>query len=217
MTLAAIAARTALPPATVHRMLAQLVEWGGVEHLAHGRYRLGTRIWRLGIGAHQVSQLREIGHPHLVALHVATGGTVYMGVLDGHDALFTDRITRVRANEGSARPARRLPLYASGGGRVLLAYSQQVLGEIRASAPPEVALLLEGIGPQLDHIRRAGACIVLNDGWPGRSSVSAPIFAADGGIVASVTVAFPPSRIAQPESIVPTVIAAARGISLELA
>src|SRR5690606_22559789 len=70
MTVAGICERTGLPPATVHRMLAALVEWEGVERLARGRYRLGARIWRLGIGAPQVRRLRELAQPYLVDLHL---------------------------------------------------------------------------------------------------------------------------------------------------
>ena len=49
-TIGSLCAATGLPPATVHRMLASLVEWGAVERAARGKYRLGMRLWRLGWG-----------------------------------------------------------------------------------------------------------------------------------------------------------------------
>ena len=61
---------------------------------------------------------------------MATRGTVYLGVRDGTDGLFADRITRVKATEGSARATRRLPLHRTGGGRVLLAYSPDAWNEL---------------------------------------------------------------------------------------
>ncbi|GAA3666747.1 IclR family transcriptional regulator [Arthrobacter ginkgonis] len=219
MTVAGICEETGLPPATVHRMLAALVSWEGVERLSHGRYRLGMRIWRLGIGAPQVRRLRELAQPYLVDLHVATRGTVYLGVRDGTDGLFADRITRVKATEGSARATRRLPLHRTGGGRVLLAYSPDAWNELCRMGERDAGLagLLPTLRADLAEIRHTGAAVSRDDGLPGRTSVAAPVFGDDGGIVASVAVAFPDSRIPVPQTILPRVVAAARGISADLA
>lgn len=134
MTVAGICEETGLPPATVHRMLAALVEWEGVERLARGRYRLGARIWRLGISAPQVRRLRELAQPYLVDLHMATRGTVYLGVRDGPDAVFGDRITRVKPTVASSKVTRRMPLQSTAGGRVLLAYSEDAWQQLQADA-----------------------------------------------------------------------------------
>lgn len=139
MTVAGICEETGLPPATVHRMLAALVEWEGVERLARGRYRLGARIWRLGISAPQVRRLRELAQPYLVDLHMATRGTVYLGVRDGPDAVFGDRITRVKPTVASSKVTRRMPLQSTAGGRVLLAYSEDAWQQLQADAVDAVA------------------------------------------------------------------------------
>ena len=219
LSVAAICERTRLPPATVHRMLATLVKWEGVERLSHGRYRLGSRIWRLGIGAPQVRRLRELAQPYLVNLHVATRGTVYLGVRDGRDGIFSDRITRVKATPNSTRATRRLPLHRTGGGRVLLAHSPEAWEALcrDAELDPLLAGVLPQLRTQLDEIRRSGVGISRDDGLPGRSSVAAPILGPDGEIVASITVAFPESRIPNPHDIVPRVRATARAISHDLA
>ncbi|RZI93028.1 MAG: IclR family transcriptional regulator [Microbacterium sp.] len=218
MSVTGICERTGLPPATVHRMLTALVEWGGVERVERGRYRLGTRIWRLGIGAPQVRRLRELAQPYLVDLHMVTRGTVYLGVRDGTDAIFADRITRVRPTAGSARATRRMPLQSTGGGRVLLAYSDDAWAQVQGDAA-----LSETLGPVLDALRRelaeirtAGVGISRNDGLPGRTTVAAPVFGEEGLIVASVAVSFPETRIADPRTIVPRVLSTARAISADL-
>ena len=134
MTVSGICEQTGLPPATVHRMLAALVEWEGVERLARGRYRLGARIWRLGVSAPAVRRLRELAQPYLVNLHMATRGTVYLGVRDGMDAVFGDRITRVKPTAASSFVTRRMPLQSTAGGRVLLAYSEDAWQQLRRNA-----------------------------------------------------------------------------------
>ena len=72
-TIGSLCAKTDLPPATVHRMLANLTEWGAVERTSRGRYRLGMRLWRLGWGVPSARNLKDIARPYLVDLHGATG------------------------------------------------------------------------------------------------------------------------------------------------
>ncbi|MDN3905560.1 IclR family transcriptional regulator [Arthrobacter sp. YD2] len=235
MTVAGICERTGLPPATVHRMLAALVEWEGVERLARGRYRLGARIWRLGVSAPQVRRLRELAQPYLVNLHMATRGTVYLGVRDGQDAVFGDRITRVKPTAASSFVTRRMPLQSTAGGRVLLAYSEDAWAQVRKDAALEaedssgaayddgasaagaaVPYGLAALERELAEIRRQGYGVMLNDGLPGRTSVAAPVFGELGTVVASLTVSFPETRIPEPRTILPQVLGTARAISGDL-
>lgn len=224
MTVAGICEQTGLPPATVHRMLAALVEWEGVERLARGRYRLGSRIWRLGISAPQIRRLRELAQPYLVDLHVATRGTVYLGVRDGPDAVFGDRITRVKPTAASSFVTRRMPLQSTAGGRVLLAYSEnaweRLVEEVEetqeSGGAPKRAAVLAALGEELATIRANGYGVSRNDGLRGRTSVAAPVFGEHGTVVASLTVSFPETRIPDPRTIVPNVLAAARGIGNDL-
>lgn len=214
-----ICARTNLPPATVHRLLASLVEWGAVERQAHGRYRLGARIWRLGAAAPEVKRLRDRAQPYLVDLHLRTRGTVYLGMRDGDAGLFSDRITRVKSSQESAHATRRLPLHRTGGGRVLLAYSSDAWTALtsQAASDPGLTASLTKLRAQIQEIRSFGVAVSFDDGLPGRTSVGAPLFGADGDIVASIAVAFPCTRIEDPWSIVPVVKSTARAVSSDLA
>lgn len=238
MTVAGICEQTGLPPATVHRMLSALVEWEGVERLARGRYRLGARIWRLGVSAPQVRRLRELAQPYLVNLHMATRGTVYLGVRDGQDAVFGDRITRVKSTAASSFVTRRMPLQSTAGGRVLLAYSPdawenlqrdvEILREVGFSAAndeeldsdavvSEQPLNLTALARELAVIRAQGYAVTSNDGLSGRTSVAAPVFGEMGALVASLTVSFPETRIPDPRTILPHVLSVAKAISGDLA
>ena len=231
MTVAGICERTGLPPATVHRMLAALVEWEGVERLARGRYRLGARIWRLGVSAPQIRRLRELAQPYLVNLHMATRGTVYLGVRDGQDAVFGDRITRVKPTAASSFVTRRMPLQSTAGGRVLLAYSEDAWRQVQKEAALEAESgdgscpgngearypgSLAALDRELVAIRTQGYGVMRDDGLPGRTSVAAPVFGELGTAVASLTVSFPETRIPEPRTILPHVLGTARAISADL-
>ncbi len=62
LTLTELAARTGLPKPTAHRLLGELVRWGGVERTANG-YRLSMRLFVLGQRAPRPRGLREAALP----------------------------------------------------------------------------------------------------------------------------------------------------------
>lgn len=93
-----IVARTHLPKATVHRTVGLLVEFGWLERLGD-RFRLGTRLFEMGGRVATTSRLREVAIPFLEDLYEATHEIVNLGVLDGTEVIYIEKI-------GSHRPAR---------------------------------------------------------------------------------------------------------------
>ena len=91
-TVSGICRATGLPPATVHRILASLVEWGAVDRIDRGRYQLGERIWRLGHWVPDIRQLRDVARPHLVDLHDELRLPTVMAGLDSERVFAIDRI-----------------------------------------------------------------------------------------------------------------------------
>jgi DNA-binding IclR family transcriptional regulator len=82
-----IAERTGLPIATAWRMVRELVEWGGVEQQADGRYRLATRVWAIGSSAPCVRRIQHDTSRHLRELVRETGRSAHLCVLDQGSAL----------------------------------------------------------------------------------------------------------------------------------
>src|SRR6476661_9306372 len=58
-SLSSMARRAGLPVATAHRLAGELVAWGGLEK-ANGEYRVGQRIWRLGLLAPAQQNIAEV-------------------------------------------------------------------------------------------------------------------------------------------------------------
>jgi len=217
MSVSAIVQETGLPAATVHRLLASLVEWGAVEHFSHGRYRLGARIWNLGVGAPQIRLLREIAQPYLVDLHVRTRGTVYLAIREGGESVIADRITTVRRTAATKRITRRRPLHETGAGRVILAFSPDAWQDMldRVADDPTMTEPLRQLERLLASIRDDRVAISLNDGIQGRHSVAAPIFGLERLVLGSIAVAFPDERISNPATIASAVVETAETISRE--
>lgn len=220
VTVAGVCKATGLPPATVHRILASLTEWGAVERSSYGRYRLGTRLWKLVAGTPRWLRMRELAQPHLVDLHLATRATTYLVVPDGIDGVHTDRITRVRVTRPGIIPAiRRVPLHRTGAGRVLLAYSSSTRSALlrRAENDPVLADGVPILQEQLKQIRSSGYAVSHQDGAADRITVAAPVFDNQYRILASVVAAFPDTRISDPAPVVPRVVESARRLTADLA
>ncbi len=140
-TLGEIVAATGLPPATAHRLVAELVAWGALERPARGRYRIGIRLWQLGSLAPVARDLRDAALPFLQDLGAVTGQVVHLVVLDGYEALFLERLPGHAEVRVRSRVGRRLPLHASGPGKVLLAHaSPGFVEEVVARGLPRMAV-----------------------------------------------------------------------------
>ena len=94
---------------------------------------IGRRIWDLGLLAPVQTGLRDVAAPFLQDLYGATMATVHLAVRDGTLALYLDRLSGHGSVPVVSKVGARLPLHATGVGKVLLAYApaevrQAVLG-----------------------------------------------------------------------------------------
>ena len=129
-TLTEIAAAADLPLSTTHRLVAELVAWQGLTRGADGSYEIGRRIWDLGALAAVSRELREAALPFMQDLAADHRRERARRGAGRHKALYIDRIAGQRAVPVVSKPAARLPLHATGVGKVLLAYADpEVLRE----------------------------------------------------------------------------------------
>ncbi len=200
-TLAEIVATTGLPPTTAHRYLADLVSWGGLNRTGRGTYTVGRRLWQLGALAPRERQLRDVALPVLEDLFETTHEVVHLVVLDGDRALYVEKLTpRKRAGaEVTSQVGYRLPLHATGPGKVLLAYGPSELREsVLAGDLPRLASGTitdpQLLRRSLAEIRSTGYVISRDETTEGNASAAAPVFGATGDVVASISVVVPSSH-----------------------
>ena len=118
-TLGAICEATGLPSATTHRLVNELVTWGALERVGRGRYRVGLRLWQLGSLAPSARTLRDVALAFLHDLLEVTHEVVHLVVRDGDKALYLERLMARPEVHVRSRVARRLPLHATGPGKIL--------------------------------------------------------------------------------------------------
>lgn len=218
--LAEIAARADLPESTAHRLIARLVEWGGLERVPGG-YRLGLKLWRLGTRQPTTRALRQVALPYLEDLLELTRQNVQLAVRDGLAALYLERLMARDSVVVLADIGRRLPLHATGVGLVLLAFGGPgLLSEVLAAEPrrylPATTATAAALTPRLAAIRREGIVRTRDEMTPGSASIAAPLRDGTGTVVAALSIIVPSDRPFDPAHELAVRLAAA-GISRELA
>jgi len=121
LTLSEIAERSGTPLSTAHRLLAELTAWGALHRRPDGRYEIGRRLWDLGLLAPVQLELRQVAAPFLLDVHTATRDTVHLAVREGRSALYVERVSGRESVPVVSQVGSRLPLHATGVGKVLLA------------------------------------------------------------------------------------------------
>lgn len=112
--------RTGLPRSTTHRIIVEMIKWGWLER--RGRlYLLGPRaLGAVGpIAAH--SRIRVAAGDILQDLYLQTGLVIHLGVLDGGQEHFLDKIGGPFARNLRSRVGGRTQAHRGAGGRAMLA------------------------------------------------------------------------------------------------
>ncbi|KRC58571.1 hypothetical protein ASE14_18570 [Agromyces sp. Root81] len=220
LSLSEIAGRANLPLSTAHRLVAEWVEWGGLERGDDGNYRVGVRVWRLGVRQPTAMRLRRVAMPYLEDLLESTHEHVHLAIRDGLGATYLERLSGPAAVPAISDIGSRLPLHATGVGLVLLSYAPpEVFEELLASGPrayqPGTITDERGLRRRMAEIRSTGIATTVEELTPGAFSIAAPVRDATGEVLAAVSIVAHVERLAEPQ-ISLGVRMAARGISSAL-
>lgn len=218
LTLSDIAARAALPLTTTHRLVAELAAWQALHRRDDGRYVIGQRLWQLGLLAPVQQELREVASPFLHDVHAATGEVVQLAVREGASALYVDRVSGSASVPVVNRTGTRLPLHATGVGKVLLAHAPAEVLE-RASrrlarVTPHTIVEPARLARELAEVRRRGYARTAEEMSLGTGSVAVPVADRRGRVVAALGVVAAARR--NLSRLVPTLHVAAAGIGRHL-
>lgn len=218
-SLSSISRRSGLPLTTVHRLVHELVAQSALVRGTDGDYEIGRKIWSLGMLASVHAELRELALPYMEDVYGLGNDAVQIAVLDGLRCLIVDRIAGSRTMSVLSKPGTRLPLHATGVGKILLAYGGDELHEA-ALTPLErfteqtvtdVAILEE----QLHFIKLHGYAITYAELTEGAVSVAVPVRGKSGVVIAALGVVLPDST-AEPQRMVPVLQVTAAALSKKL-
>jgi len=218
LTLTELADRAGLPVPTAHRLVGELVDWGALERTAAGSYAVGRRIWDLGILAPVPTGLRELASPYLHDLYGATLATVHLAVRDGTQVLYLDRLAGHASVPVVSSVGTRLPMHATGVGKVLLAHAPaEVQRAVLADLPRITPYTVTQPGllrRQLARVLRDDHATTSEEMSLGACSIAVPI-RAGSEVVAALGIVVP--SLKDRPRLAGALQVAARGIGRELA
>jgi DNA-binding IclR family transcriptional regulator len=217
LSVSELARRAALPIATAHRLVDELVGLGYLERTAGRRVRVGLRLWELGSRGSRTLSLRQAAMPFMEDLHAVVGHHTQLAVLDGLEALYLERLSARGGSANIIRIAGRLPGHACSSGLVLLAHAPQATQEELLASPLERFTERTVTDPRelrrlLADIRRQGFVVADGHITEGATGVAVPIRDARDRVVAALNVVVPSGEGRAPAQ-VSALLAAARGIS----
>ena len=181
LTLTELSRRSGLPLPTTYRLARELLAWGALarESSDSSHFVVGRRLWDLGLLAPVQTGLRQIASPFLHDVYAATLATVHLAVRDGLEVLYVDRLAGHASVPVVSEIGSRLPLHATGVGKVLLAYAptdvrREALTRLTRVTPYTITRPGQ-LAQQLERVRREGYATTTEEMSLGASSVAVPI------------------------------------------
>jgi IclR family transcriptional regulator, acetate operon repressor len=135
LSLDELAAELDIPKSSLHRILAALKFRQFVaQPETGGAYFLGTELLATAFRFHDTLDVRALVHPLLLRLTAELNETTHMGVLDGAEIVYQDKIEAAHTIKLSSVIGGRNPAHATGVGKALLAWTYPTDEAIKAWA-----------------------------------------------------------------------------------
>ena len=163
-------------------------------------YRLGLRLFQLGMIVQQQSDLQRIAHPFLHELVVKTGETARLMVPHPLGPTCLDLVESPRQFRVFGKLGGPRPWHAGTSTKLLLAYQPEEkrdevlagpLVQFTSETTTDPAILRD----QMERIRRDGYHVSSNDIEEGGTAIAAPIFDRSGEVAGAISVSGPTDRI----------------------
>lgn len=220
LSLSVLARRADLPISTAHRLVGEMVDVGALRR-SDGGLQIGVRMWELGYRGSELQTLREAALPSMLDVQHIVGQHTNLAIRDNDHVLYLERLSALESTTSIAQTATRLPLSLTSSGLVLIAFgSESEQDEFLSREHPQATgrspSSPEELKRHLSEIRRAGYCVAQGYTVSVSTGVAVPVFHPRGAVMAALGVIVPRGEV-QGDSLVPTLLLAARSITRALA
>jgi IclR family KDG regulon transcriptional repressor len=182
---------------TAYRFLLTLQELGYVRRDESDRWAMTLRLFNVGSHALDHLDLHAAARPVAEALAADLGEAVHMGVLEGDSAVYVLKIESRYTIRMYSRVGRRIPLYCTAIGKVLLAFStpeerREALEGVKFVAhTPRTLVSRAALGAELKKVEEQGYALDGEEHEAGIRCIGAPIFDFGGEVIAAISVSWP--------------------------
>ncbi|MQA02476.1 MAG: helix-turn-helix domain-containing protein [Streptosporangiales bacterium] len=205
LTLAELAERLEVPAGSMHRVLAVLEREQFVSRSpSNRRYFLGPAARQLADENARGHALLVSPHPALATAARASGETVFLTELVGDRAVCVSLVESVHPLRMFVRIGQDMPLHAAASARTLLAHlseedARRLLGPGPFRAYTDDTMTdADAVVEHLTVVRARGYDVCDDELDRGVWAVSMPVRASTGRVAASVSLAAPAYRVAEP-------------------
>lgn len=185
---------------TVYRFLLTLQELGYARRAEDERWAITLRMFNVGSRALDHMDLYAAARPVAEELAEELGETIHMGVPDGDAAVYVLKIESKYHLRMYSRVGRRMPLYCTAIGKVLLAYMPEdereaALKGVKLTAITQNTITSRAaLAAELQRIRARGYALDNEEREEGLHCIGAPVFDFTGKVVATLSVSWPGFR-----------------------
>ncbi len=219
-----LAEQLGLSTSTTHRLLSTLADESILEQDSRtGRYRLGLSVFDLAAAMPTQRSLHEAVLVSMTELRSRTGETVQVGVLDGRQVVYVERLDSPNTLHVFTELGRRADAHCTSSGKALLAFIPQHQREelLEGWSPRQrtkhTITDIAALRSELVATRRRGYAENRQESELGVVSVAAPIKDQSGYAVASLSLAGPEERMDENRSTYAEAVKAlARTVSLQM-
>lgn len=191
-----------LHKSTLHSLLKTLQAQGYIDqNHENGKYRLGMKLAERGHLVLNSMDIRQKARGYLRELSIKTGQTTHLGVLDGKEGVYIDKVDGKMAVISYSRIGRRLPVHSTAIGKVLLSFlAEAELNELLKGyeytvQTPWTIVREAPFLTELAGVRSRGYAIDNQENEQGVKCVSVPVWNVEHRVVAAMSISTIISRI----------------------
>ncbi len=217
-TLTELARDSGLPVSTAHRLLADLLGQGVVVQRDR-IYKLGVRLIELGEKAKRELPIRQVALEPMQALAKKTQETVHLGVLDGSDIVYLEKVTGDRGLQMASYVGLRTPAQCTAMGKALIASLPEDswsahFHDLPPRTPHTIGRLSDFLH-EIDQVRAAGYALDREENELGIRCVAAVVWGVNGTPEAAISISGATVYIdsERQEELAPDVVGCARAVS----
>ena len=189
-----ISQKLELSKSTVHGLIKTLEEYHYVEMTESGKYRLGIRVYELGLSYQTSARLGTVAEPQVKLLAEKYQQSVHIAIYAGHMAVFVIGNKSGTSNVIFPRIGAGIAAYCTGVGKVLLAWQSEahieeyLQFETLAPYTPNTITDPAQLKEELQKIRERGYALDREETVRGIGCVAVPILGAADQVIAAISV-----------------------------
>ena len=195
---------TGWPRSSLYGLLRKMADRNHLEFDPHTQaYRIGVRIWEAGQAFNSSVKVAELAMPYLEEAGKRLNETVQLAVLDGTENIYVAKVDSSHNLKLVSFVGARLPAYATGIGKVLLAgldeadLDERLEGVELTKYTDTTILSMDHLRQLLRDIRTQGFAVDNEEYTLGVRCWAVPVRDVTGSVVAGVSVSIPSARVSE--------------------